>query len=488
MLTSNKKLDSDTLFQLQNITINEVTHLVRERKISCEQWVEFYFEQIEKQQSLNAFIAVDRAAAIQQAQVWDQRIRAGQACPALIGVMLAVKDNIHVLGFANTAGTPALKDFRPNATAPVVQALLEHGAIVVGKAHMHELAFGVTGFNTAIPVDGTEIKGTRNAFNPLHIAGGSSSGSAVAVAAGMVTIAIGTDTGASVRLPSALNGCVGFRPTVGRYAQEHITPISHTRDTAGPMAHCMSDIILIDQLITGDSPATLPEQPIRLGINSYFWEGLDEDVAQQAHHALEWLTAAGIEIIPVEMPGLAQLNQRISFPLVIHEAKYDLIEYLKKHEIGLNLETLVGQIASPDVKHIYQQYILPQKILNQDGHWVAVENLYQEAISEARPQLLALYQKTFQAHQLDGMIFPTSPIVAPLANEQVSSIEYFQTLTRNTDPGSNIGLPGLSLPIGLGAKSRLPIALEIDGLPDTDQVLLTIGLILEQIFSVSNKA
>jgi indoleacetamide hydrolase len=485
MLNMNEKVNSDQIIHLNKATIGEITRLVQERKVTCEQLVYHYFDNIEKQQALNAFIQTDKAAAIQQAQFWDQSIREGHACPALIGVLLAVKDNIHVAGFPNTAGTPALADFRPKTTAPVIQALIDQGAIIVGKSHMHELAFGVTGYNTAMHIDG--VIGTRNAVNALHIAGGSSSGSAVAVAAGMVPIAIGTDTGASVRLPSALNGCVGFRPTVGRYAQADITPISHTRDTAGSMAHCMADIILIDQLIAPSAqPIALPARPIRLGINAYFWENLDEDVHEQAHTALQLLKTAVIEIIPVDMPDLAQLNQSISFPLVIYEGKYDLIAYLKDHEIEMSLEALVEQISSPDVKHIFQQNILPEMIMDETGQSVPVQPLYQKAIQEAQPQLLALYQTTFENHQLDALIFPTSPIVAPLADEQVSSIELFQRLIRNTDPGSNIGLPGLSLPIGRGKKSQLPVALEIDGLPHTDQQLLAIGQALEQIFSSLN--
>ncbi|MCH7340259.1 indoleacetamide hydrolase [Acinetobacter higginsii] len=470
---------------LDKATIKEITALVTERKVSCEQLLDHYFEKIDTQQSLNAFISLDYAAALRQAQFWDQSIAEGKPCPALIGVLLAVKDNIHVAGFSNTAGTPALTGFRPKVTAPVIQALIDQGAIVVGKANMHELAFGVTGYNTAMHIEG--VIGTRNAVNPLHIAGGSSSGSAVVVAAGMVPIAMGTDTGASVRLPSALNGCVGFRPTVGRYAQESITPISHTRDTAGPMAHSVSDIILIDQLITQQQvPARISAQSIRLGICAYFWENLDEDVQQQADQALQLLKNAGIEIISVEMPELEQLNHRISFPVVIYEGKYDLIEYLKNHEVGMDLDAIVEQISSPDVQQLFQQNILPELIVDKTGQSVAVEALYQDAITTARPQLLSLYEKTFNEHQLNALIFPTSAIVAPLANEQVSSIENFQRLIRNTDPGSNIGLPGLSLPIGCGTKSKLPVGLEIDGLPNTDHDILALGEVLEQIFSSLN--
>ncbi|MBP2603346.1 indoleacetamide hydrolase [Acinetobacter calcoaceticus] len=471
---------------LANASVDVITQLIRDRKVSCEELVHHYFATIEKQQSLNAFISTDKTSAIQQAQYWDKYLLSGKPCPALMGILIAVKDNIHVEGFPNSAGTPALAQFKPQTSAPIIQKLIDHGAIIVGKTNMHELAFGVTGYNTAMHIEG--VVGTRNAVNPLHIAGGSSSGSAVAVAAGMVPIAIGTDTGASVRLPSALNGCVGFRPTVGRYSQESITPISHTRDTAGPIAHTISDIILIDQLITQE-PRKKPLEPhqIRLGINPYFWNPLDEDVHQQAQIALELLKDAGVEIIPVDMPNLEQLNHAISFPVVVYEGKYDLIQYLKHHCIDLTLESVIDQISSPDVQAIFKQNILPQLIQDHTGQLVPVLPLYEKAISEARPQLLELYQNTFKAHNLHALLFPTSSIVAPLVNEQVSSIENFQTLIRNTDPGSNIGLPGLSLPIGKGAKSQLPIGLEIDGLPPQDSEILAIGETLEEIFRVLNK-
>lgn len=471
---------------LANASVDAITKLIHERKVSCEELVHHYFDTIEKQESLNAFISTDKASAIQQAQYWDKYLLSGKPCPALMGILIAVKDNIHVVGFPNSAGTPALADFKPQSSAPIIQKLIDQGAIIVGKTNMHELAFGVTGYNTAMHIEG--VVGTRNAVNPLHIAGGSSSGSAVAVAAGMVPISIGTDTGASIRLPSALNGCVGFRPTVGRYSQNSITPISHTRDTAGPIAHTVSDIILIDQLITQE-PKKEPLQPhqIRLGINSYFWNHLDEDVREQAHIALGLLKDAGVEIINVDMPNLEQLDHAISFPVVVYEGKYDLIQYLKDHHVNLTIENVVDQISSPDVQAIFKQNILPQLIQDQTGKPVPVLPFYEKAISEARPQLLELYQNTFKAHNLHALLLPTSPIVAPLANEQSNSIENFQTLIRNTDPGSNIGLPGLSLPIGKGAKSKLPAGLEIDGLPHQDSEILAIGMTLEEIFKVLNK-
>lgn len=479
--TYQKSTNFNQDLNLLNLSVKEISNLIQERKISCESLLQLYFSNIEKMQSLNAFITVDQDSALQQAKFWDTHILEGRKCPALIGVLIAVKDNIHVAGFTNSAGTRALAQYRPDFTAPIIQKLIDQGAIVVGKAHMHELAFGVTGYNLAI--QHTDVIGTRNARNPLHISGGSSSGSAVAVAAGMVPISIGTDTGASVRLPCALNGCVGFRPTVGRYVQEGITPISHTRDTAGPMAHTVSDIALIDHIITQQAiQAPIPAHKIRLGVSQYFWENLDNEVNHQACLAIERLKSAGVKIIPVEMPSLAELNHAISFPIVIYEGKYDLIEYLNKYT-RIGLESLVDQIASPDVCALFINNILPELITNAEGCLTSVIPLYQKAIHVLRPQLLNLYEKTFKAHNLNALVFPTSPIVAPLANGEASSIENFQKLIQNTDPGSNIGLPGLSIPIGNSKEGNLAIGLEIDGLPHTDGEILAIGSTLEVLLA-----
>src|SRR5207247_5915339 len=165
------------------------------------------------------------------------------------GVPVVVKDNIEVAGLPASAGTPALKAYVPGKDAPVAAKLRATGAIIIGKTNMHELAFGISGYNAGFKT-GTE-PGVRNAYDATKIAGGSSSGTGAAIGARIVTAGLGTDTGGSVRVPCALNGCATLRPTVGRYPQGGIAPISHTRDTAGPMAATVADVAVLDHVVAG---------------------------------------------------------------------------------------------------------------------------------------------------------------------------------------------------------------------------------------------
>jgi indoleacetamide hydrolase len=366
----------------------------------------------------------------------------------------------------------------PAQSAPVAQKLLDAGAIVLGKTNMHELAFGISGYNPSFKT-GAE-PGVRNAYDATRMAGGSSSGTAAALGARMAAAGLGTDTGGSVRIPCALNGCASLRPTVGRYSQEGVVPISHTRDTAGPMAHSMQDVALLDRLITGGAmPVPVTLRGLRLGVVKDFYANLDADTQAAMDNALAKMKQAGVRLVNVEMPKLGELNGAVGFPLALYEAFDDMNAYLKRYDSGKTIETLAEEIASPDVKGTYQGLVIPRKLPGPDNTVVDAKPAYDAAISTARPALIALYQTTLAKHRLDALVFPTVPKIAALANADASSVPTFMTFIQNTDPGSNAGLPGIQLPIGQGASSKLPIGMELDGPAGSDRTLLAIGMALE---------
>src|SRR5262245_64907348 len=241
--------------------LRELAQAIAAGELTAEALAEELLTRCARASALNAFISLEPERVRAAARAADKRRRQGDALGPLHGVPLAIKDNIDAVDYPTTAGTPGLAAHRPKRNAPVLQRLLDAGALVLGKANLQELAYGPTSNNAALGA-------VRKPYNPTRIPGGSSGGTAAAVAARLSPGGLGTDTAGSVRVPGSLCGITTFRPSTLRWPQAGIVPISHTRDTAGPMTRSIADCVLLDGLVTGGpteiAPANL--KGLRLGV------------------------------------------------------------------------------------------------------------------------------------------------------------------------------------------------------------------------------
>ncbi|WP_322046671.1 indoleacetamide hydrolase [Paraburkholderia sp. J67] len=472
-----------TVDQQLELTSTQVVEAIRAGRLKAADYVATLIARAQALARLNALTVLDMEGALAAAQRIDALGAGERAHLPLAGLPVVVKDNINTRGLQTSAGTPALEDFVPARHAPSVQRLVDAGAIVLGKANMHELAFGITSTNLA-PHAGP----VRNPWDPERIPGGSSGGTAAAIAARMVPAGLGTDTGGSTRIPAALCGIVGLRPSVGdggtqrRYHDpQAVVPISHTRDTVGPMGRTVADVALLDGVITGLGPLSQAAVTnLRVGLPAPFWAGIEAASEAVSRAALAKLAAAGVTLVPVEMSDIFTLNDRVSMAIALHEPIDDLQTWLTANQApARTVAEVAARIASPDVRDAYDAILADTR----GGD-------YQTAMTVWRPRLQQLYAQTFAASGLDALLFPTTRLAAVQIDDLNGSssvsidgsapIDELEAYLRNTDPASNAGIPGLALPAGL-TDTGLPVGLELDGPTGSDRRLLAIGLAFEQI-------
>lgn len=438
------------------------------------EWLAKAPDGLERSKDCNAVLDTDMDAW--RASVDD----ASLADTPLAGMPVAVKANICVAGMPMTAATPALEGFVPKSDAPAVARVRAAGGVPVVMANLHELAFGITSNNAA----------TGSVRNPVEhdlIAGGSSGGSAVCVALGAVPYALGTDTGGSCRIPAALCGICGMRPTSGRVGAEGAVPLSGTRDTIGPMAGSVEDLARLDAALAGEDggPPEVPDAgSLRLGVpRGYFYDNLDAELAKVIEAALEKLAKAGVTLVEKDFEGVGEMTQAFSFPLVFYETAHELPRFLEESGCGVDMEALIAAVKSPDVKGVLEALTGPA---------ATPEDMYRDIIDNKRPALQKAYDAYFGDNDVAALICPTTPLPArPIGQDETvelngEQVPTFPTYIRNCDPGSCAGVPSVSVPAGK-TGSGLPVGIMVEGPAGKDRDVLGIARLVEQTLSAAQQ-
>lgn len=478
MIATSTAFAQEKPLKLEELTATEAARLIRTGVITSEELVTALLARMDAYADLNAFISTDAEAALQAARAADEAVRAGGPLGALHGVPIAIKDNMDVAGFATTAGTPALAGYYPAADAAIVALLKGAGAIVMGKTNLHELGFGITCDNAYYGV-------VRNPYGWEYMVGGSSGGNGAALAARLAPLAIGSDTGGSIRIPAALTGVFGYRPSVGRYPMQGFIPMAPTKDVVGPMARSMADIILVDAIVNGYSPDLIEPKDLaglRIGVPRYpFYVNLDPEVQNVLDGALAKLEAAGAVLVEADymIPDIKALNNYVDFYIVLHECRRDFPAYLAK--AGLTVEELTAQIADPDIREYFERIYLNPEYVTQER--------YEEVRWKYRTLMVKAWERYFEENQVDFIVYPTTVLPArPLAGSadtvelNGARVSTSGAYLQNTGLSANVGMAGVSVPIGF-TGGGLPVGLEVDVLFGNDLNLLALVLALEKMFA-----
>lgn len=451
--------------ELARLSIAAAAKLIRKGEVSPTDLLNASLAEIElHNDGLCAFISVTEDSARKAATAAELMLSAGYDLGPLHGVPLGIKDNIGIRGQRTTAGSKILADCYPEKDATVIAKLKQAGSIFVGKTNMHEFAWGGTSANP-------HYGHVRNPWDTSRFPAGSSGGSGAAVAAGLCFGALGTDTGGSIRLPSAINGCVGLRPTYGRVSNSGIIPLAWSMDTVGPMTRTVEDCALIFNAIAGPDPTDLATSPcavddyvarldsgvrgLRIGVvPRYFFSHLQAEVKQAVEQALRTFEGLGAQLIEVD---IKHIDGNISAQLTIESA-----EPSTYHQDALRVRP--GDYGS-DVRALLE---VGEMLLA--THYLQAQRY--------RSLLRAEFIDAFR--QVDVFVCPTLPFTATTLGATKVVIEndveedMLSAIMQFTGVPSLTGLPSLAVPCGFDSDG-LPIGMQIIGAPFSESKLFSVG-------------
>ena len=445
-------------------SIVEAAALLRARKTSAVELAEIALARA-KADRFNAWLRVDDTPALAQARAADEWLKRGDA-PLLCGIPWACKDIIGTKGIETTAASKILKGYLPPYSATVVTRLDAQGAVMIGKTNLDEFAMGSSNENSAFgPV--------QNPWSVERVPGGSSGGSAVAVAAEEALFALGTDTGGSIRQPAALCGVVGMKPTYGRVSRYGVVAFASSLDQVGPFTHTVEDTAIVCQALFGKDPSDATTMPLasedlrrdidrgvkalRIGVpKEFFIEGMERGVEKAVRDALRELERQGAEIVEVSLSltdhGLAVYYIIQPAEASSNLARYDGVRYGLRAEGKDLLETYRrtrGQGFGAEVK---RRMILGTYALSA-GYYDA----YYVKAQKVRTLIKTEFDEAFT--RCDAIVTPTSPTVAFKIGQKVNDPLAMYLNDVFTLPGNIAGLPGVSIPCGL--SEGLPVGLQI---------------------------
>ncbi|MBW4656203.1 MAG: Asp-tRNA(Asn)/Glu-tRNA(Gln) amidotransferase subunit GatA [Kaiparowitsia implicata GSE-PSE-MK54-09C] len=439
---------------------------------------------------IKSFLTVTADQALAQARRVDAQIAAGEPIGLLAGIPIGIKDNMCTQGIRTTCGSRILETFVPPYESTVTQRLQQAGAVMVGKTNMDEFAMGSSTETSAYQV-------TANPWDVERVPGGSSGGSAAAVAAGECVVSLGSDTGGSIRQPASLCGVVGMKPTYGLVSRYGLVAFASSLDQIGPFGRSVEDVALVLQAIAGHDPhdatsldveipdyaAALkpdfkPRGKLRIGIiKETFGEGLDATVEAAVTQAVEQMQAMGAEVQVVSCPqfryGLPTYYIIAPSEASANLARYDGVKFGYRHDDPENLLDMYVKTRSEGFGAEVKRRIMIGTYVLSAGYYDA----YYLKAQKVRTLIKQDFERAFQ--QVDVLVSPTSPTTAFRAGEKTDDPLGMYLLDLMTIPVNLAGLPAISLPCGFDAQG-LPIGLQLIGNVLREDLLLSVAHAYEQ--------
>jgi aspartyl-tRNA(Asn)/glutamyl-tRNA(Gln) amidotransferase subunit A len=474
--------------ELHTLTIAQAHDLLKRKAITSQELTRAVLERIAAlDPRLGAYLTVTADNALEAACLADQRIAGGQIAP-LTGIPLGIKDVLCTQGVRTTCGSRILENFKPPYDAHVIQRLKTQRAVLVGKLNMDEFAMGSTTEHSA-------FYPTRNPWNLNHIPGGSSGGSAAAVAADLCIAALGSDTGGSIRQPASHCGVVGLKPTYGRVSRFGLVAFASSLDQIGPLSKTVQDCALTFQAIAGHDPADSTSVPgpvpdfsadldlgikgLRLGIPRAFFDsqGLDPQVSTAVQTAIGTLTALGAQTVDIELPhseyAVAAYYIIAASEASSNLARYDGVKYGLRDNGKEGLLEMYRSTRSAGFGAEVQRRILIGTYALSAGYYEA----YYGKASQVRTLIIDDFKKAFQ--QCDVIVSPVAPTAAPALGETLDDPLAMYLTDAYTLPVNLAGIPGISVPCGF-SQQGLPIGLQLIADHFNEGILLRMAYAFEQ--------